>query len=148
MAFSVAMNSKRSNAVVALLIASNFAEIKGVVLKRFDPRRLLVLSFQVRTLSGVTIHVLCNCAEVKRGAGAPRPAAPAGPFLPGPCPIWSAISFRMFDAFDPSGHCPAADGVTDVVNSSEILTYVECLLVESVSAANGDLQHGRSRAKL
>jgi Eukaryotic membrane protein family len=47
MAFSVAMNSKRSNAIVALLIASNFAEIKGVVLKRFDPRRLLVLSFQV-----------------------------------------------------------------------------------------------------
>jgi Eukaryotic membrane protein family len=49
MAFSVAMNSKRSNAIVALLIASNFAEIKGVVLKRFDPRRLLVLSFQVWT---------------------------------------------------------------------------------------------------
>lgn len=47
MAFSVAMNSKRSNAIVALLIASNFAEIKGVVLKRFDPRRLLILSFQV-----------------------------------------------------------------------------------------------------
>ena len=50
MAFSVAMNSKRSNAIVALLIASNFSEIKGVVLKRFDPRRLLILSFQVRKL--------------------------------------------------------------------------------------------------
>lgn len=47
MAFSVAMNSKRANAMVALLIASNFAEIKGVVLKRFDPRRLLILSYQV-----------------------------------------------------------------------------------------------------
>jgi len=46
MAFSVAMNSKRANAMVALLIASNFAEIKGVVLKRFDPRRLLILSYQ------------------------------------------------------------------------------------------------------
>ena len=29
MAFSVAMNSKRSSALVALLIASNFVEIKG-----------------------------------------------------------------------------------------------------------------------
>lgn len=29
MAFSVAMNSKRSSAVIALLIASNFVEIKG-----------------------------------------------------------------------------------------------------------------------
>jgi Eukaryotic membrane protein family len=53
MAFSVAMNSKRSNAIVALLIASNFAEIKGVVLKRFDPRRLLVLSFQVRACTKI-----------------------------------------------------------------------------------------------
>ena len=44
MAFSVAMNSKRANAIVALLIASNFAEIKGVVFKRFDARRLLILS--------------------------------------------------------------------------------------------------------
>ena len=29
MAFSVAMNSKRGNALVALLIAANFVEIKG-----------------------------------------------------------------------------------------------------------------------
>lgn len=29
MTFSVAMNSKRSNALIALLIASNFVEIKG-----------------------------------------------------------------------------------------------------------------------
>lgn len=29
MAFSVAMNSKRSNALVALIIATNFVEIKG-----------------------------------------------------------------------------------------------------------------------
>ena len=47
MAFSVAMNSKRANAIVALLIASNFAEIKGVVFKRFDARRLLILSCMV-----------------------------------------------------------------------------------------------------
>jgi len=31
MAFSVAMNSKRSSALVALLIASNFVEIKGTL---------------------------------------------------------------------------------------------------------------------
>lgn len=30
MTFSVAMNSKRSNALIALLIASNFVEIKGL----------------------------------------------------------------------------------------------------------------------
>lgn len=29
MTFSVAINSKRSNALIALLIASNFVEIKG-----------------------------------------------------------------------------------------------------------------------
>ena len=29
MAFSVAMNSKRNNALVALIIATNFVEIKG-----------------------------------------------------------------------------------------------------------------------
>jgi len=59
MAFSVAMNSKRSNAIVALLIASNFAEIKGVVLKRFDPRRLLILSFQVCTVSHRQVYGHC-----------------------------------------------------------------------------------------
>ena len=35
MTFSVAMNSKRSNAIIALLIASNFVEIKGVWLAAF-----------------------------------------------------------------------------------------------------------------
>ncbi|KAK9832284.1 hypothetical protein WJX74_005365 [Apatococcus lobatus] len=46
MAFSVAMNSKRSHALVALLIASNFMEIKGTVLKRFDPSKLFSLACQ------------------------------------------------------------------------------------------------------
>ena len=58
MAFSVAMNSKRANAIVALLIASNFAEIKGVVFKRFDARRLLILSCMV--------PVVAPCASVVR----------------------------------------------------------------------------------
>ena len=59
MAFSVAMHSKRANALVALLIASNFAEIKGVVLKRFDARRLFILSCQV-CCGGGTAHSLCS----------------------------------------------------------------------------------------
>eukprot|EP00891_Asterochloris_glomerata_P007670 jgi/Astpho2/7670/Aster-02552 len=44
MAFSVAMNSKRGNALVALLIAANFVEIKGTVLKRFDSSKLFKLT--------------------------------------------------------------------------------------------------------
>ncbi|KAL0038272.1 hypothetical protein WJX77_000041 [Trebouxia sp. C0004] len=46
MAFSVAMNSKRSSALVALLIASNFVEIKGTVMKRFDSSKLFKLACQ------------------------------------------------------------------------------------------------------
>ncbi|GAB4821944.1 hypothetical protein N2152v2_008990 [Parachlorella kessleri] len=45
MVFGVAMNSKK-NALVALLIASNFTEIKGTVLKRFDSNKLYVLACQ------------------------------------------------------------------------------------------------------
>ena len=38
MTFSVAINSKRSNALIALLIASNFVEIKGSELQViYDP---------------------------------------------------------------------------------------------------------------
>ncbi|KAK9811731.1 hypothetical protein WJX72_009226 [[Myrmecia] bisecta] len=46
MAFSVAMNSKRNNALVALLIAANFIEIKGTVFKRYDPTKLFQLTCQ------------------------------------------------------------------------------------------------------
>lgn len=45
MVFGVAMNSKK-NALVALLIAANFTEIKGTVLKRFDSNKLYVLACQ------------------------------------------------------------------------------------------------------
>eukprot|EP00887_Chlorella_sp_A99_P006432 scaffold3.g6432.t1 len=45
MVFGVAMNSKK-NTLVALLIAANFAEIKGTVLKRFDASKLFVLACQ------------------------------------------------------------------------------------------------------
>lgn len=44
MAFSVAMNSKRSSALVALLIASNFVEIKGNVGSDYLPSLHLVHS--------------------------------------------------------------------------------------------------------
>lgn len=43
--FGVAMNSQK-NTLLALLIASNFTEIKGTVLKRFDPTKLMVLATQ------------------------------------------------------------------------------------------------------
>lgn len=43
--FGVAMNSQK-NTLLALLIASNFTEIKGTVLKRFDPTKLYVLACQ------------------------------------------------------------------------------------------------------
>ena len=45
MVFGVAMNSKK-NTLIALLIAANFAEIKGTVLKRFDSTRLYILACQ------------------------------------------------------------------------------------------------------
>jgi Eukaryotic membrane protein family len=43
--FGVAMNSQK-NTLLALLIASNFTEIKGTVLKRFDPTKIFVLASQ------------------------------------------------------------------------------------------------------
>ncbi|KAL4429378.1 hypothetical protein ABPG77_005152 [Micractinium sp. CCAP 211/92] len=45
MVFGVAMNSKK-NTLVALLIAANFTEIKGTVLKRFDTSKLFSLACQ------------------------------------------------------------------------------------------------------
>eukprot|EP00884_Botryococcus_braunii_P003394 jgi/Botrbrau1/13055/Bobra.0187s0017.1 len=46
MTFSVAMNSKRGSALVALLIASSFVEIKVGVFKRYDTRALFNLTCQ------------------------------------------------------------------------------------------------------
>lgn len=43
--FGIAMNSQK-NTLVALLIASNFTEIKGTVFKRFDPVKLFTLTKQ------------------------------------------------------------------------------------------------------
>jgi Eukaryotic membrane protein family len=47
----VAMNSKRPNTLVALLIASNFAEIKGTIFKRWDSSKLFTFSCQVHCRS-------------------------------------------------------------------------------------------------
>lgn len=45
MVFSVAMNSKK-HALVALLIASNFVEIKGTIFKKYDSHKLWALTCQ------------------------------------------------------------------------------------------------------
>ncbi len=43
--YGVAMNSKK-NSLLALLIASNFTEIKGTVFKRYDPTKIFTLTCQ------------------------------------------------------------------------------------------------------
>lgn len=42
--YAVAMTSRRANALLALLIAANFVEVKGVVHKRYDTRKLWTLA--------------------------------------------------------------------------------------------------------
>jgi hypothetical protein len=46
MVFAVTMNSKR-NALLALMIATNFVELKGQVYKRTDTNKLWGLACQV-----------------------------------------------------------------------------------------------------
>jgi hypothetical protein len=46
MVFAVTMNSKR-NALLALMIATNFVELKGQVYKRTDTNKLWALACQV-----------------------------------------------------------------------------------------------------
>jgi hypothetical protein len=48
MVFAVTMNSK-ANALLALMIATNFVELKGQVYKRTDTNKLWTLACQVRT---------------------------------------------------------------------------------------------------
>ena len=56
MAFSVAMNSKRSSALVALLIASNFVEIKGAKGCTFRPYCIQVLGSHCELLCVVMLQ--------------------------------------------------------------------------------------------
>jgi len=51
MVFAVTMNSKR-NALLALMIATNFVELKGQVYKRTDTNKLWALACQVCWRSG------------------------------------------------------------------------------------------------
>lgn len=53
MVFAVTLNSK-ANALLALMIASNFVELKGNVFKRTDTNRLWTLACQV----GAVHHVV------------------------------------------------------------------------------------------
>ncbi|CAL8469052.1 g8593 [Coccomyxa elongata] len=74
MTFSVAMNSKRSNAIIALLIASNFVEIKGTVFKRFDPSKLFVLVGQdVTERFHLLLSLLFVVVEEMDNSGSARP---------------------------------------------------------------------------
>ncbi|KAI3435954.1 hypothetical protein D9Q98_002012 [Chlorella vulgaris] len=80
MVFGVAMNSKK-NTLVALLIAANFTEIKGTVLKRFDATKLYSLACQdvverfhlLLVLAFVVVEEMGNS-----GARTPNPVLLAG----------------------------------------------------------------------
>jgi hypothetical protein len=73
--FGVAMNSQK-NTLLALLIASNFTEIKGTVLKRFDPSKLFVLACQdVVERFHLLIVLAFVLVEDAGGAGARAPSS-------------------------------------------------------------------------
>ena len=55
---AVALNSNR-NGLLALLIASYFAEIKSVVFKRWDVERIRSLAWQVRPAPSRPWHMCC-----------------------------------------------------------------------------------------
>jgi hypothetical protein len=60
MVFAVTMNSKR-NALLALMIATNFVELKGQVYKRTDTNKLWALACQVGHSSSV--HTVQNSSS-------------------------------------------------------------------------------------
>ena len=70
MTFSVAMNSKRSNALIALLIASNFVEIKGEA----------SISF-LHTVSGYLLQNVQVVARSRVCAGRPLVQPPSDTFI-------------------------------------------------------------------
>jgi hypothetical protein len=73
--FGVAMNSQK-NTLLALLIASNFTEIKGTVLKRFDPTKIFVLASQdVVERFHLIIVLAFVLVEEMSGTGAALPSA-------------------------------------------------------------------------
>ncbi|KFM29027.1 TAPT1-like protein [Auxenochlorella protothecoides] len=76
MVFSVALNSKK-NALVGLLIAANFGEIKGTVFKRFDAGKLYNLTCQdvverfhlILILAFVVVEEMGNSGHAAPNAG-------------------------------------------------------------------------------
>lgn len=73
--FGVAMNSQK-NTLLALLIASNFTEIKGTVMKRFDPTKIFVLASQdVVERFHLIIVLAFVLVEEMSGTGAALPSA-------------------------------------------------------------------------
>ena len=73
--FGIAMNSQKKT-LLALLIASNFTEIKGTVLKRFDPTKLFILVAQdVVERFHLFIVLAFVLVEELSGAGASTPSA-------------------------------------------------------------------------
>jgi hypothetical protein len=73
--YGVAMNSKK-NTLLALLIASNFTEIKGTVLKRFDPTKLFVLACQ-DIVERFHLYIILSFVLVEEsiGLGQPLPSS-------------------------------------------------------------------------
>lgn len=73
--YGVAMNSKK-NTLLALLIASNFTEIKGTVLKRFDTTKLFVLACQ-DIVERFHLYIILSFVLVEEsiGLGQPLPSS-------------------------------------------------------------------------
>jgi hypothetical protein len=68
MVFAVTMNSKR-NALLALMIATNFVELKGQVYKRTDTNKLWGLACQVGVQGGFSMQCGKQGREHLWGAG-------------------------------------------------------------------------------
>ena len=72
--YGVAMNSKK-NSLLALLIASNFTEIKGTVFKRYDPTKIFTLTCQdIVERFHLYIIMLFVLVEEAVGSGQPLPS--------------------------------------------------------------------------
>ena len=72
--YGVAMNCKR-NTLLALLIASNFTELKGTVFKRFDPTKLSILTNQ-DIVERFHLYIILSFVLVEEctGLGQPLPS--------------------------------------------------------------------------
>ena len=69
--YGVAMNSKK-NSLLALLIASNFTEIKGTVFKRFDPTKIFTLTCQ-DIIERFHLYVILSFVLVEESVGSGQP---------------------------------------------------------------------------